>query len=323
FSKLEIDDFHRVLRFIGYRSMGLDKIEFSKDQLVAIIKEAKDFCIDLDFGVSDFLKDILTKVPLFVQDGLYIKWAHKSIQEYFAASFIFTDSKAKQGKILTTIARAKGNRYANTLDIYYSIDPVSFRRFVIYTFLQDHIAGLVKLRKIWPNIEPRVATLLLTSKHALVRTDSNGVFSLMREWAKKNDEVEDWGSKGPFHSKEKEYRSLKILSGYPSESAVLYLLGLKRVDFITWSESEGIFPQKSPESVTYLNALNLEPEKVYILSATKTDKYFKTLNINELVNSFNDSIFSVDELKAKALINVIAKEIEKEQSDDFLMGGLE
>ncbi|HEX8327203.1 MAG TPA: NACHT domain-containing protein [Hymenobacter sp.] len=322
YSKLEIDDFHRILRFLGYRSMSLNKIEFSKDELVAIIKEAKDFCVDLKFSPSDFLKDILTKVPLFVQDGLYIKWAHKSIQEYFAASFIFTDSKSKQGKILSAIARSKGYRYINTLDIYYSIDPSSFRKYVINTFLQDYLAGLEKLRKAWPDIEPVTAAVLLTSKYVFARINANKVFSEVNAWREGGGDDDIYGSLSIFHENEEKYDSLKVLSGHTSDNAIINLMASKKLGFINRYKSNKKQGDFGPEPTSDYKFLNLEREKFYVLCAESCDDYFKEIDINMLVNSFSTSGYFVDEAKANAMIKAISKEIEEEQSEDFLMNGI-
>ncbi|MBD2721611.1 NACHT domain-containing protein [Hymenobacter armeniacus] len=322
YSKLEIDDFHRILRFIGYRSMGLNKVEFSKDELVAIIKEAKDFCIDLKFSPSDFLKDILTKVPLFVQDGLYIKWAHKSIQEYFAASFIFTDSKSKQGKILSAITRAKGYRYMNTLDIYHSIDPSSFRKYVINTFLQDYLAGLEDLRKIWPDIDPVSAAVLLTSKYVFIRINSDKVFSEINSWRKKRGDDDIYGSLSVFHENEEKYDSLKILSGHRSDNVIINLLASKKLGFIRRYKIAKKQGDLGPEPTSDYKFLNLEWGKFYVLCAETCDDYFKEIDINLLINSFSSRGLFVDEVKANVALKAIAKEINEEQSDDFLMSGI-
>jgi predicted NACHT family NTPase len=93
FSKLDIDEFHKVLRHLGYNCLINSKIEFTKDEILNLITEAKDFSAELQFKESDFLKDLINTVPLFTIDGIYYKWSHKSLQEYFAAQFIFLDSK--------------------------------------------------------------------------------------------------------------------------------------------------------------------------------------------------------------------------------------
>jgi len=137
YSKLEIDDFHRVLRHIGYSCLkDNQRIEFTKDELLALIKKSKIFCVDLNFSESYLLKDLLTTVPLFTQDGNYYRWAHKSLQEYFAAQFIYLDSKDQQAKILTQLYNNSSlDKYINILDLCYDIDTKTFRSTILFNLL--------------------------------------------------------------------------------------------------------------------------------------------------------------------------------------------
>jgi len=138
YSKLEIDDFHRVLRHIGYSCLkDNQRIEFNKDEILALIRKAKIFCVDLNFNESDFLKDLLSTVPLFTQDGNYFRWAHKSLQEYFAAQFIYLDSKGQQSKILLQLYNNPSlDKFINILDLYYDIDTKTFRSTILFEILQ-------------------------------------------------------------------------------------------------------------------------------------------------------------------------------------------
>lgn len=141
YSHLDIDDFDRVLRFVGFKCIKYQKIEFEKDALLHIIDEARDFCADLDFNSSDFLNDLLSAVPLFCQDGQYIKWVHKSLQEYFAAQFIFKDSKKNQDTLLNTLYKSPHvDNYLNLLDIYFDIDNWGFVKNIKYPILKDYVA---------------------------------------------------------------------------------------------------------------------------------------------------------------------------------------
>lgn len=138
-SKLEIDDFHRVLRHIGYSCLKLQKIEFTKDEILKLICDSRVFCVGLKFGESDFLSDLISSVPLFTQDGNYYRWSHKSLQEYFAAQFIYLDAKSKQNDILMKLYEHKNlEKFVNILDMYYDMDYKCFRNVIIYKFLQDY-----------------------------------------------------------------------------------------------------------------------------------------------------------------------------------------
>jgi hypothetical protein len=139
YSKLEIDDFHRVLRHIGYNSFKLQKIEFVKDDILKLIKESKNFCAGLKFKESDFLNDIIRTVPIFTKDGNYYRWSHKSLQEYFAAQFIYLDSKTKQNSILERLSNHSNiEKFINVLDLYYDIDYRTFRNVIEKSLLKEY-----------------------------------------------------------------------------------------------------------------------------------------------------------------------------------------
>lgn len=140
YSKLDIDDFNKVLRFIAYRCLQLQKIEFEKDNLLGIIYEAREEYPELQFSPSDFLNDIIITVPLFCIDGCYYRWVHKSLQEYFAALFIYQDAKNQQDLILSTLYNSINlEKYINLLDLYSDIDYLGFRKNVVFPFCKDYI----------------------------------------------------------------------------------------------------------------------------------------------------------------------------------------
>jgi hypothetical protein len=139
YSGLSIDDFHKVLRHIGFNCFKQQKIEFSKDEVLKLIEQSKTFCIGLVFNESDFLTDLLKTVPLFTQDGNYYRWAHKSLHEYFAAQFIYIDAKEKQNDILLGIYNSlQLSKFINVLDLYYDMDYKTFRNVIEYNLLKDY-----------------------------------------------------------------------------------------------------------------------------------------------------------------------------------------
>lgn len=138
YCKLEIDDFHRVLRHIGISCLqNNQRIEFNKDEILFLIKNAKSFCVNLTFNESDFLKDLISTVPIFTQDGIYYRWAHKSLQEYFAAQFIYHDAKDQQYSLLMQMYNNNSvDKFINILDLYYDIDPKTFRFTILHSYLK-------------------------------------------------------------------------------------------------------------------------------------------------------------------------------------------
>lgn len=138
------DEFHRVLRAFGFFCLKQEnKIEFSRDELGQIVRESLDYVGESQVKSSSFINDLLITVPIFSNDGIYYKWSHKSLQEYFAAQFIFIDSKNNQEDILTHIAFHENNMsFINVLDLYRSMDPISFENTITLTLLNQFLRYL-------------------------------------------------------------------------------------------------------------------------------------------------------------------------------------
>lgn len=139
-TSLMTDDFNRVLRAIGFLCLKESKTEFTKDEILHLLLEARNLCQNISFRESDMLDDLLTSVPFFMQDGNYYKWSHKSLQEYFAAQFIHLDAGEQKGKLLSRLAESeKAESYSNLLDLYYDIDTIGFKEFVVLPYLDSYL----------------------------------------------------------------------------------------------------------------------------------------------------------------------------------------
>ena len=131
-------------------------------ELYVIIDKAKSSYVNISFVSSDLLKDLLTSVPLFCKDGNYYKWAHKSLQEYFAALFISIDSKNSQEKILKAIYNSDNiQRYTNLLDLYFDIDPNGFQRYILIPLLEEFISYYARLSITKPSIPEKMIDVRL------------------------------------------------------------------------------------------------------------------------------------------------------------------
>ena len=137
---LDIDSFHSVLRALGFITVKKGKVEYHKDELLSFIAEARGLYLGIPFKDADFLYDLVSAVPLFAREGDSYKWAHKSIQEYFAAQFICTDAKGKQEAILRKMYNSSDlYRYANVLNLCFDIDYKTFRNSVVYDLVSNYI----------------------------------------------------------------------------------------------------------------------------------------------------------------------------------------
>ena len=139
-SKLAIDDFDTVMRYLGFDCQKKQKVEFEKDELLKMIRSTQDRLPRIRYQESDLLSDILKAVPLFCKDGLFYKWTHKSLQEYFAAEFIYKDAKSNQDAVLSAIYNSQNlDRYLNLLDLYFDIDFAGFQKNILTPFLKSFV----------------------------------------------------------------------------------------------------------------------------------------------------------------------------------------
>jgi predicted NACHT family NTPase len=136
-SGLDIQDFRLVLRQLAYDTAKVVKVEYNEQDLVKYIREARNKCVGLDFKELSFVEDIEANVPLFVRDGSVLKWAHKSLQDYFAAEYIGT-SKDKE-KIIELIYKSKKDNYLNILDFLYEIEYKAFRKIIVKHIVMNFI----------------------------------------------------------------------------------------------------------------------------------------------------------------------------------------
>ncbi|MBD8388855.1 NACHT domain-containing NTPase [Dysgonomonas sp. BGC7] len=140
YTNLGVDEFDRTLRYLGFLCLKRQKIEFSKDEILSLLDECNKFCVGIEFHSDDFLKDITTMVPLFARDGIYYKWSHKSLQEYFAAQFIYRDAGNNRDNLLLAIYNNPNiEKFENVLDLYYDIDYKTFRNTIEYEFIKKYL----------------------------------------------------------------------------------------------------------------------------------------------------------------------------------------
>ncbi|MDT0173089.1 NACHT domain-containing protein [Exiguobacterium sp. BRG2] len=134
---LDSEKFHTVLRALGFITFRLGKIEYSKDEIIECLRKAQH-ATSIEFQASDLLNDLINSVPLFYKEGLYYRWKHKSLQEYFTAQFICADSKIKQDDIMLGMYNnLKFDTYLNILDLCYDMDEKTFKKTILLEFLKS------------------------------------------------------------------------------------------------------------------------------------------------------------------------------------------
>lgn len=144
-SGLDMADFEKMLRAIGYICLKLNSLEYSRTDLLDIIEKARKLsCISL-VSSEAMMHDLLHAVPLLCQDGINYKWVHRSMQEYFAADFINRDSGIKKSAILNALIQSSHiDSYMNLLELYGDLDSETFLRIIVLPVLDNFIGFIEK-----------------------------------------------------------------------------------------------------------------------------------------------------------------------------------
>lgn len=125
----------RVFDAFSYISLSLNKVRFSDFEFKEIIEKATKI-ERLPGDLEDFLVDDITNITaLIVRDGFgTYAYTHKSIQEFFAASFISSLDEVHKEKFYSSIISdlASYRKWANALTFLGTIDEASFlKNFVV------------------------------------------------------------------------------------------------------------------------------------------------------------------------------------------------
>lgn len=105
-SALDLDEFHKVLRAIGFITFKKSRIQFPHEQFVSVLEDAIQRA-GLKADVGKLRQDLISAVPVFVKEGADYRWAHKSFQDYFAAQFIYYDSGARRELVVRSVAQSE------------------------------------------------------------------------------------------------------------------------------------------------------------------------------------------------------------------------
>lgn len=333
YSKLEIDDFHRVLRHLGFSCFKLQKIEFSKDEILKLISDSKEFCAGIKFNESSFLEDLLRTVPLFAQDGNYYRWAHKSLQEYFAAQFIYLDSKEKQNIILDKLYNHSNlEKFINVIDLYYDMDYKTFRnrieRYLLIEF-KEFVENHYNYE--YSGINPKS---IIKRKEVSFFTDSF-LFKASQKEKKhpfEGDKLKNMLNDFSIMSGLDQSRFNGIFVRPPlfkfiyavhyqnSKTILLNLLARKKSDYIRDINHSDI--EKKSMKLDYVF------EKEYSLKAIddKINNEFNSKenfeNVSEFMQATKLNTLIIDYTKGLEFLERIETSIKNEKADDFLVGDM-
>lgn len=133
-SGLKNDELETILKWFSYVSLFEGKYNFDEEYLSNLLKKiSTKLSIHIDF--DNVLYDLTTSVSILIQDGIEYTFPHKSLQEYFAASFIKSLNNDQKIKIYTERfskffdLSSGGNE--NFYKLCYELDKINFLKFFL------------------------------------------------------------------------------------------------------------------------------------------------------------------------------------------------
>lgn len=137
-SNLDIQQFRVVLRQLAFDTTLLGETNYSETKLLKLVTDAINKSPGVSANPDNFIEDIVSTVPLFQRDGLKIKWAHKSIQDFFTSEYIVYDIRKEN--FLNAIYDADIESYNNILEFIIESDFKTFRNTILKRLLTDYIS---------------------------------------------------------------------------------------------------------------------------------------------------------------------------------------
>lgn len=124
------DDFFQAVSSLGFVTFKYG-VDYDINRFYKLAHEAAQLVVGPKFTVADLADDLTRAVPLMVRDGSYIRWGHKSIQEFFFANF--AASLTQKEAIFRGIRHNKElDRFLNIIELLCEIDfKTSSRSFII------------------------------------------------------------------------------------------------------------------------------------------------------------------------------------------------
>lgn len=147
-TNLSQEEFEKVLKAFSFLTYFDGEYDFEKDYLNKNLNIIKGKIPSIQFSNVDFITDLKSSIALWVEDGAIVSFAHRSMQEYFAALYTqCTIEKEKvYGKIKKKLSTGKKSpiEYFNFLSLCEEMDTYFYTKHML----------LPSLKYLWSQINP-------------------------------------------------------------------------------------------------------------------------------------------------------------------------
>lgn len=146
-SKLSQEQFEEILKAYSFLSYFDGRFNFDYDYINRTLETVKSKLNKFDFENNKFIHDLKSSISLWTEDNGDYSFAHRSLQEYFAALFIKNlnpgDNQRAYNKIIEKFSdEHKAWEVENFLSLCNEMDEINFSKFYYLPLLEETIGFL-------------------------------------------------------------------------------------------------------------------------------------------------------------------------------------
>jgi len=140
-SSLDSEDFHKLLRSLAFETFRSGRVSYSAEELANhIVASVKRSGVQVE--PRRMISDLLKAVPIFLRDGVELKWAHKSFQEYFVSQYILLDMTELRSDLIGRMFNSpEVERYREVFRFLGECDLGLMRELCVLPFLEELTRG--------------------------------------------------------------------------------------------------------------------------------------------------------------------------------------
>jgi len=148
-STLHREDFEKVLNAFAFVSYFQSQFTFKPIYLEDVLRKVSKNH-NLIFDTSDFVEDLKVTLSLLIEEGNELSFVHRTLQEYFAASYLSILNQEDKKKIFDQLARKQFKDISHT----FFLEPISelysyeYSRFYLLSHLENFFTNYEMVFKI-------------------------------------------------------------------------------------------------------------------------------------------------------------------------------
>jgi len=144
-SSLQNEEISKILEWFSYISLFEGNYNFDSEYLNSKLKNIIDK-LSLTCQIENLIHDLVVAISIIIIDGLEYKFPHKSLQEYFTAKLISSQSKEVKEKIysgkMADLSKYTHGGNENLWNLCNELDTIAFNKYFILHNLKYFIKSI-------------------------------------------------------------------------------------------------------------------------------------------------------------------------------------